>query len=320
MKKFLKILIKTISSNTVKNTNTPKINKPTLEEVPNINTKNKESDDLNLLISLYKKNKISDDLNIKDFINKINPDATPNKCPYCNKINDFTASRARKCPDCNNKMVVRQGVFLTESQAKQVEEMTQEFYKKQWIFSQISWTIESAQNHKVNKDQVNFLYNLAEAFKFMAQVCNQKNEKGLSFWDKSWGYYNKARVEDIKSSSKSEYGFTYTKLPEISWAMAKAILDQANSYNNDEIIKKWKVKSLRQAMVALSEIAKYDNDSYYKTDIYKFIKEITNELNITSDELIKIKEDVSNSFKIEGSTLEKYNNIVSELINYEVIN
>jgi len=318
MKKFLKILINTLSDNGAKNTNVSKEIKVEPEEISTL--KNNESDDLNLLISLYKKNKTSDEINIKDFINKINPEATTNKCPYCNKIHDFSASRARKCPDCNNKMVVRQGVFLTESQAKQVEDMTQESYKKQFIFNQISWTLESAQNYKVNKDQVNFLFNIAEAFKFMAQVCNQKDEKGFSFWDKSWGYYNKARVEDIKSSSKSSYGFSYTKLPEISWAMAKAILDQANSYDNDEIIKKWKIKSIRQGMVALSEIAKYDNDSYYKTDIYKFIKEIVNELNITDDELIKIKNDISNSIKMDNTTLQKYNNIFSELIKYEVIN
>jgi len=67
-----------------------------------------------------KKNK-KDDVDIVSLVKEGNPEATDHKCPYCSVVHEFKASRARKCPDCSKKMIVRQGLFITEDQAKKLE-------------------------------------------------------------------------------------------------------------------------------------------------------------------------------------------------------
>src|SRR3989344_1616224 len=65
-----------------------------------------DKDDFQLLVSLFQKHKTGQNVDIEPLVRKINPNATPHKCPYCGVVHEFTASRARKCPACSKKMVV----------------------------------------------------------------------------------------------------------------------------------------------------------------------------------------------------------------------
>src|SRR5437764_940983 len=81
--------------------------------------------DFKLLVSLYRKYKSNEQINVLALVKKVNFESTSHKCPYCGVIHEFTASRARKCPACANKMVVRQEQFITEDQAKEVDTLVQ---------------------------------------------------------------------------------------------------------------------------------------------------------------------------------------------------
>lgn len=64
--------------------------------------------DFKSLLTIYKTLPKEDEVDVKKLLTKVNPDATEHKCPYCGTEHDFSAVRARKCPVCGEKMVVRQ--------------------------------------------------------------------------------------------------------------------------------------------------------------------------------------------------------------------
>lgn len=107
--------------------------------------------DFQLLLSLYKKYQSFQKIDFVAFVKEVNPEATPHRCPYCAVIHEFTASRARKCPSCGEKMIVRQERFITEQQAERVEELAQEAYRKQGLVMRVGGLLEYTQNSRVQK-------------------------------------------------------------------------------------------------------------------------------------------------------------------------
>ena len=99
-------------------------------------TKNDDKADFRLLVSLFQNHR-GKDIDFVALVKQVNPAATPSQCPYCGAVHPFTASRARKCPACSKRMVVRQGYFITEDQAKQMEDLVQEAYRKQGLLTRI---------------------------------------------------------------------------------------------------------------------------------------------------------------------------------------
>ncbi len=268
--------------------------------------------DFKLLLSLYKKNK-EDEIDIKFVVKTESPQATEHICPYCKTVHEFKASRARKCPNCSNKMVVRQGLFVTEDQAENIEKKISEFYNKQGIISQVGFSLESAQDHKINKDKIYYYRSLGESFRFMAQIENKKDEKGFSFWDKAWGYYNNARLQEMKTLRKDRMEFS--SLPDIFWDMSKMLLDQGNHEDSE----KYKKQALTQACMTIGESIRLGAELYFITDIYEFSKKIINDLSIDEEEFLNIAEKASESMRLSGSGLSKYNKKIKELSEYEVI-
>src|SRR5438105_4688718 len=109
--------------------------------------------DFSILLSLYNEHKANQNVDVSAYVQKLNPQATPHKCPYCGVVHAFTATKARKCPACGEKMVVRQGLFVTEDQSKQLEKEVNSFYNKQAIVTRIGFLLESAQDYKIRKQR-----------------------------------------------------------------------------------------------------------------------------------------------------------------------
>jgi len=154
--------------------------------------------DFKELLRIYKVNKPNWDLDVERLISEKFPEARPNVCPYCSTTFDFTAKRARKCPDCDKKMVVRKGFFLSEKQVREFEEASQRYFDKQSAVSDLERNLQHAQDDKLQKDTVDMNRYLAEAYRAAARFANAKDKKGYSFWDKAWRYYNTARTEEMK--------------------------------------------------------------------------------------------------------------------------
>lgn len=276
-----------------------------------------DKEDFKLLITLFQGHKVGQDVDFSVFVRKVNPDATPHKCPYCGVVHEFKASRARKCPACSKKMVVRQGLFITEDQAKQIEKEIQAFYEKQGVISQVGFSLESAQDYKVRKQRGEYLHALAEAFRHMAQIENRRDSNGYSFWDKAWGYYNEARMEEIKDLREDM--MQYSRLPEIFWNMTQMLLDQAKNEEKEEKQKKGKRQALVQAHMTLAEAAKLGADPYYITDVYTLAKNQINDLAVTDADLNSITTEVATRMRLEGGALRKYNGWIRDLRDYQVI-
>jgi len=275
-------------------------------------------DDFNLLLAIHKKYLGEQNPEFVVFVKKINAEADPHKCPYCNTRFEFTASRARKCPNCGEKMVVRQGLFLTEKQATEVEDLWQQHYSRQELLTRLGDALQSAQNNKIQKQVMNYYRQLAEAFRYAAQIENAKDEKGFSFWDKAWGHYNHARELAMAKLQGDDFD-QYNQLPEISWDMTQMLADQASKEKNEERKQKMERRALEQACMTLAEATKLGAEPYYLDQVYTLSKNIITGLRITKEELENITERLSQVFHLSGSTTNTYKEKIREMFEYEII-
>lgn len=314
---FRKIFGSSTKSNKAKSTATKK---PAALQNDEAGTSVDHSDDhkadFKLLLSLYKKHH-QDEVDFNDFIKAINPEATPHKCPYCEVVHEFTASRARKCPECSNKMIVRQGVYLSENQIEKLEEKTSKFYTKQELINRLGYELETAQDNKVRKEWVTYYKALAEAFRFVAQVDKSKDPTGRSFWDKAWSYYNKARHEEIKGLRKDM--MEYSALPDLFWSMSQMLLDEANTNANESNRNRTKKKALTYGFMTLAEAEKLGADPYFVPEVYEFTKRIINELSIPDEEVELIAADVATRIRVTGANLARYNKRIKAVKEFEII-
>jgi hypothetical protein len=288
--------------------------------IGNNSVMSKESDaDFKLLLSLYSKNKKEDTeiIDIISLIKGINPLASENMCPYCKVTHVFNASRARKCPNCLNKMIVRQGFFLTGDQVNDLQKEIENSYAKQMVLSDVKFSLENAQNHRVNRDYTNFYRCLAESFRYMAQIENQIDDKGFSFWDKAWNYYNNARLEEMKSFSKDMGG--YSSLPDIFWNMSNMLLDQSRHEHSQESKEKYEKQSLTYSFNTMAESIKLGKELYNITDIYKFQKKLIQKFSFSRDEVFTQIENIGKNMKLNKSEMKKYTEQTIEMLDYQVI-
>lgn len=279
---------------------------------------NNDVADFQLLLSLYKKHESDQNIDFKILVKEVNPESTSHKCPYCGTIHEFTAVRARACPSCGKKMIVRQGLFITEEQAQEIESLVQNSYEKQGLVVRMRHLLESSQNWKIQKLPVQYLESMGEAFRFMAQIEDLRDTHGYSFWDKAWGYYNSARLEAMKELKNKDM-IEFSSLPGISWNMAQMLLDQALSETREERSKKVKKQALIQALMTLAEAAKLNADPYFITELYSFAKKQIDDLNITKDEFKNISQNAGSEMRLEKTSLDKYNSWAEELYNYVII-
>ena len=217
------------------------------------------SEAFNELLSIYKKNKVGE-LDLKSVILEQNPDAKPNQCPYCYEKFDFVASRARKCPKCNNKMVVRQSLFLTEKNVSDIENQVTRFSDKIGAQIMLETVLESAQREKNNNDSASYYKDIATGYAYAARIKNEKSSDGFDYWDISWRYFNQARLETMSNTGTS---FSYTSLPEISFEMTRALKSQ---YGDDKAKQN---RILFQLVMSVAEYFKFDNDPWISDEIYE---------------------------------------------------
>lgn len=279
-------------------------------------TKNDDKADFRLLVSLFQNHR-GKDIDFVALVKQVNPAATPSQCPYCGAEHPFTASRARKCPACSKRMVVRQGYFITEDQAKQMEDLVQEAYRKQGLLTRIGVELEFAQNNSVEKRKAEYLGSLANAFRFTAQIENRKDERGYSFWDKAWGYYNQARVEEMRTLTREL--LCYNRLPDLHWDMTQMLYEQARTARDDVHGARQQKRALVSAFSTLAEAASFEADPYFKTDLYKLAKGIIDQQGIASDEVEKMAADAAVTLHVSENLLPKYRGWVQDLVNYQII-
>lgn len=274
--------------------------------------------DFELLLSLYKKHKTNKGgVDVLPFIKEINPNADAHTCPYCKTVHEFKAARARKCPACSEKMVVRKEYFLTEDQAKELDAKVQDFYQDQGALFRVGNLLEMAQESRVHKQHARYLYELAEAFRFMAQVENQKASNGFDFWDRAWGYYNQARMAEMKGLTQDMMQFS--ELPQIFWDMTQMLVEQAATRATKESADKAKRQAVIQAHMTLAEAAKLGADPYFRPELYGLVKRQVAELGLSFEDVKAIDSDVASRMRLNTAMFKKYEEWLREMRMYEVI-
>lgn len=274
-------------------------------------------DDFKNLLAVYKTLPKQDEVDVKKMLAQINPNANEHMCPNCDTVHDFVAVRARKCPACEKKMVVRQGLFITELQAVELEKKIHEFYSFQNSRHRTGAALEMAQDSNIHKDKAEYLNYLAEAFRFMAPVKNLKDPKGFSYWDKAWSYYNQARMEEMRTLTKDR--MEYTNLPRLSWEMTETLLEEAQTKTKEEQKIRTQKKAVAHAFLTLAEIARFNYDAYFVTDIYKLIKKLESEARISIEDKNSYIERAKTTLNNESASIKRFGKQIHELNNFELI-
>jgi len=132
---------------------------------------------------------------VTKLVSDLYPKADAHTCPYCGVIHDFTATRARKCPDCGKQMIVRQGVFLTEDEVSKLDQKISDYYDKAGLATQLKNCIESIQSYASGGNYGKAFIAIAEGYQDCAAIYNQRYEGGYGAWDFSWRILNSEALE-----------------------------------------------------------------------------------------------------------------------------
>jgi predicted RNA-binding Zn-ribbon protein involved in translation (DUF1610 family) len=155
---------------------------------------------LKQLVSFYREHAVEYEMGENEnpapkFMKQLFPNADAHTCPHCGVIHDFTATRARKCPDCGNQMIVRQGVFLKQEQVDKFQDTMTKFYEKIEFVRQLKYSIERVQSDLSNDNYGDAYLKIAEAYQACALIYNKRYEGGYSAWDYSWRVLNGEALE-----------------------------------------------------------------------------------------------------------------------------
>lgn len=277
-------------------------------------TRNDPESDYALLIDFYKRNKMPDEFNPKTLLKEANPHANPSVCPYCGVKHEFVAKRARKCPDCGEKMIVRSGLFLTEEQVEKFEELNREFYKKQSASSSLEYALKRAQDSKISNQAADFHGDLAEAFRHAAKIENIRDQGGFSFWDKSWRYFNQAKMEEAQS-----YNGYYSNLSRISYEMADMLVDQALEAKTEKTRRRLLRRAVDMIVLSIAEAFQFDEEPYIGSYIYERTKIIMKEASMSEQELDEISNKTASRTRLNNDRLNHFNNYIDGIKKYELI-
>ena len=274
---------------------------------------NTERSDFNMLIEINKINKTSNSIDYKTQVKNLFPKAGNDICPHCEVKFDFSASRARTCPSCGKHMVVRQGLFLTDDQASLLQKEIDLHMNRDILSQNFERYLKSAQDSRISKNITRYYRDLAESFRFAAQIADRRDEKGFSFWDKAWKYYNSARMSAMKDLGKGLD--QYSELPEISFEMTRMLNEQGNFSKSSKI----KKQSLRYACMTIAESCKFGTTVFFTSELYELAKKIISDLKIDEKEFIEISDSASITYKLNGDLLNVYKQKTKELFEYQLI-
>lgn len=267
------------------------------------------------LLALYKSMKFADNLDIAPFVKKVNPHAAPSACPYCAVQHPFTAKRARKCPDCGKKMVVRHGVFLTEQQTDKLESLISQYYTEQSAWNRLGSELSNAQNAQLNKQVVDLLLGLAQGFVQAAKLANKKDPKGFDYWDKSWRYFNEARIKEAQQAD----GY-FNRLSSISYDMADALVDQAlNATKSEKSKKRLLSRALQQIIFSIGEGVQFDSMLGIGIYAYERAKLIMRDAELDNSDVDEDAARTVQALRLNPQQLQQFNQKMADLKSYEII-
>lgn len=204
-------------------------------------------------------------------INNLYPSADGHICPSCGVIHDFSASRARKCPDCGNQMVVRQGIFLSEDQADIIDKKTTEYYDKTYWMGQIKNVIDRIQSYAKRGNYGEAFLMIAEGYQTCAIIHNKRYEKGYSAWDYAWGVLNNEAMDVSMAGALDAKSMVGNGYADVIFARGKHCLKELKYSETSSAMNKFAKMAIDMFYIYLLELESVDLSSWHQEDAIKNI-------------------------------------------------
>ncbi len=315
------------TSGAAKQSSTPKITVSIdgNSELPKYLPLDKQTEEnFDLLMTEFKNLKsVSFEPDKTSILKQVNSHADESTCPYCGVKHEFKASRARKCPDCGEKMVVRSGHYIKETEAEKFDELIREHYDKASSYEQVKSLLKYLQDTKVQMNQGDnfygltyFLISLGKSFSEASPIINWRDPKGFSFSDKAWGCFNRARMTDVQ-----EYGFhsTSRKTPEISFEMAEELTRRASMRKTKQSRRSNKLTAINMYLQSVVEAAQLNIELYQLPEIARKVKTIMKEEN-QNDSLIETEvTEKAKKLKLNPEQEKRLATMKQEILAYSIL-
>ncbi len=180
------------------------------------------------LVKFYKEHGqslLNQDVDQMKVVKKLIPHADAHTCPYCGVIHPFSATRARKCPECQKKMVVRSGLYIKEQDIEKVEKLQSAVFEQSSYAHKLKDQIQYIQDSKIQKRYIECMLSIAKAYQYCAIIKNITHERGFTFWDFSWRELNVATSLAVETSN-SPQDFAWNGYLNISYEQAMHAMRQ----------------------------------------------------------------------------------------------
>ena len=205
-------------------------------------------------------------------LKQISPKANSNTCPYCGVVHLFSASRARKCPACGEKMVVRKGMFFTEKDIEKLDSISSDYYEKAQQVERLKSILQTIQDSKLDNNYGRCFLCISEAYDCCAVIRNQSFEGGFTFWDYGWGVLNKEALEAVAVVAKSQADLIMNGYSDILFARGMHLMRELKNNTNDKSKTKHAKIAARMFIEYLYELARNQVSDWHEDDAPKMIQ------------------------------------------------
>jgi len=218
-------------------------------------------------------------------IKQVSPHASQNTCPYCGVIHSFTASRARKCPECGEKMVVRNGLFLKEVEAEGLQQLSNEYYSKAQDVERLKNTIQSVQDDKQRRNYGQSFLEIAEAYELCAVIHNEPDKGGFTYWDYAWRVLNNDVLLAIAGLSNSQKEILSNGFADVRYARGMHLLRKMKASVKEKEQNKYALIATSQFYEFLIDLRRYDLNHWGQDSAIKNIQITSSIGHVTEDQI-----------------------------------
>ena len=216
-------------------------------------------------------------------LSKISPKANHNTCPYCGTVHPFSATRARKCPECGKKMIVRKGAYYTEKDIEKFDSESKDYYEKTQQVERLKSVLQNIQDNKLDNNYGRCFLYIAEAYDYCAVIKNQSFEGGFTFWDYAWGVLNKDALEVVSSGSNSQNDLIMNGYSDVLYARAMHLMRELKNSTSDKSKSKYAKIAVSILIEYLYELSRHQVSDWHEEEAPKLIQVAIKLSNIEAD-------------------------------------
>lgn len=205
-------------------------------------------------------------------LKQIFPKANANACPYCGVIHPFSATRARKCPACGDKMVVRKGMYFKEKDIEKFETISSDYYEKTQHVERLKSVLQTIQDNKLDCNYGRCFLYISEAYDCCAVIHNQAFERGFTYWDYAWSVLNNEALEAVAAVSQSQKDLILNGYSDILYARGMHLMRELKNNTSDKSKTKYAKIAVSIFVEYLYELARHGVSDWHEDDAPKMIQ------------------------------------------------